>query len=246
MLEGAHLLIAEDNPTNQIVVAKIVQQLGGSFDLASNGVEAIQLFDPEKHDLALLDIEMPKKSGLEVIRYIRDRKDTPREFPIVALTAFVLAEHRAKILDAGANAILAKPIIDIEKFGEELSAHLRGGTVEIETRVGGLRDMASSLGDEVMPELIASLTSDLTMIRSQLAANLSEEDADTESFRHSAHTLTSLGKMSGDMGLAELSSECEAQAHTLKPTCIKAKSEQMISGIDVLLAEIQEFERQYQ
>ncbi len=203
-LQGYRLLIAEDNPTNQIVVARIVEQMGGSFDLASDGVEAIQIFDPSKYDLALLDIEMPKKSGLDVMRHIRDRSDTPKNFPIVALTAYVLSGHRAKIRDAGADAILPKPIVDIDEFGQVLAQALDGrnsGNLVEESLLG----LEENMGAEVMPELLQSLVGDLQKLQGDLGTASNPEELSSV-----AHALKSLAQLAGARRLAEQSAELEA------------------------------------
>ncbi len=238
LLDGYHLLIAEDNPTNQIVVAKMIEQLGGTFDMASDGVEAIKLFDPKKHDLALLDIEMPKKSGLEVIRFIRERADTSKEFPIIALTAFVLSEHRSKIRDTGADAIIAKPIVDIQKFGEELATYLNAND-ERKFDPLALETLRTNMGDEIMPELIASLQSDLRKIQDELRAVPSAENQG-EAVKSLAHSLASLAKMTGAVTLAKQAQEAETSAQNSKGADFEAQTQTLIGGIDELLQFIED------
>lgn len=235
ILKGYHLLIAEDNPTNQIVVAKMIEQLGGSFDLASDGVEAIQMFDPQKHDLALLDIEMPRKSGLEVISYIRERGDTPQNFPIIALTAFVLSEHKNKIREAGADAVMAKPIIDMRQFGEEIRLHIHNktGAPSSDVRaVDALLALEDELGAAVMPELVSSLKNDLGAIQSALESLLAnpQSDANAAQLQSAAHRLSPLAQMLGDDTLAAQASACEGEANAMNADDCLARAEALLQG----------------
>ncbi len=233
LLSGYHLLIAEDNPTNQIVVAKMIEQLGGTFDMASDGVEAIKIFDPKKHDLALLDIEMPKKSGLEVIRYIRERADTSADFPIIALTAFVLSEHRSKIRDTGADAIIAKPIVDIQKFGEEISTHLpTKSNPDFDAQV--LENLRASMGKDVMPELIASLKIDLQNIQGEMNM-ISSADNQAQMLQSSAHSLASLASMAGALKLTAQSQDVEKRVAQGAEIDCANEAEQLSLGISELL-----------
>ena len=72
----------------------------------------------------VVDIEMPRLSGLDVIRAIRARGDDRAQVPIVALTAYAMREHRERIAAAGANGLISKPITSVEALGRGLAAHV--------------------------------------------------------------------------------------------------------------------------
>ena len=96
-------------------------------------------------DLVVVDIEMPRLTGLDVIRAIRARTDAKAHVPIVALTAYAMREHRDRIAAAGANGLIAKPITSIEALGRALAAYVRsapGRGGRPRRRAGGGRRLA--------------------------------------------------------------------------------------------------------
>ena len=234
LLNGKHILIAEDNLTNQIVVAKMMDALGGTYDLAADGVEAIQMFDPEIYDLALLDIEMPRKSGLEVIRHIRNFPKVPNNFPIVALTAFVLPNHKVKIREAGATTIISKPIVDIIEFGTSLSKYFENSSnpsVEIKhgLNTNVLDDLKNSLGADITSDLIKNLDIDLEKIYGKLMEI--SKPVDKEVVSRNTHALLSLAGMAGDDGLV-------ATTQNLNAECKNLSDEDILGAITDILKQI--------
>lgn len=114
MLLPARVLVAEDNPVNQMVIRELLKPLVGEVDLASNGVEALHLFesaDPA-YDFVLMDCEMPEMDGYEATRRIREFERATNKVPVrvIALTAHVFDEFKRKALDAGMDDHLSKPI----------------------------------------------------------------------------------------------------------------------------------------
>ena len=124
-LSGMSVLLAEDNPTNQMVATHMLESLGAEVTLAQDGVEALEVLGDRLFDVALIDIEMPRLSGLELIRRLRARPDPVAAMPMIALTAYVMREHRAEIEGAGADGIISKPIVSIGRFGNEILSHMR-------------------------------------------------------------------------------------------------------------------------
>ncbi len=101
-----HLLIVEDNEINQIVISSLMDELGISHALVSNGEDAICAVSQGRFDLIIMDIGLPGISGLEATETIRASHP---ELPIVALTADAVTD-RDYMLSSGLNAILTKPI----------------------------------------------------------------------------------------------------------------------------------------
>jgi signal transduction histidine kinase/ActR/RegA family two-component response regulator len=110
MLEGLHILVAEDNEVNQMVVGAMLGQLGHSCELASDGVEAVAKFAQGNYDAVLMDIHMPNLDGIAAARRIRELDRGRARTPIIALTANAMVEDRAAYLEAGMDGHVAKPI----------------------------------------------------------------------------------------------------------------------------------------
>jgi CheY-like chemotaxis protein len=112
--EAPCILVAEDNPVNQLVVQGFLKKRGYSVKLVTNGQAAVDEYrrDPGGVHLILMDCEMPQMDGFEATRQIRRlERDTPLPaVPIIALTAHILEEHRQNGLDAGMDDFLGKPL----------------------------------------------------------------------------------------------------------------------------------------
>ncbi len=108
----AHILLVEDNPVNQRLAVILLQKLGHRVDTANNGSEAIKALARERYDLVLMDCRMPVMDGYEATRAIRDGEGSVlnRNIPIVAMTANAMAGDRERVLEAGMNDYLPKPI----------------------------------------------------------------------------------------------------------------------------------------
>ena len=125
-LSHLNILLAEDNVTNQVVVTQTLKSMDARVSVASDGVQALAMFGEDNFDVVLLDIEMPRMSGLEVLREIRSRDDAKTGTPLIALTAYVMQEHREQINTAGADSIIAKPIASIEALGRQILKYAPG------------------------------------------------------------------------------------------------------------------------
>ncbi len=104
------VLIAEDNPVNQVVAMKILEKFGCDVDLASNGEEALACSAEKMYDLILMDCQMPLLDGYAATAAIRLRDvDGPRT-PIIALTANAMQGDRERCIEAGMDDYLSKPL----------------------------------------------------------------------------------------------------------------------------------------
>ncbi len=102
-----NILLVEDNLVNQKVALRTLERLGLSADVASNGIEALQLIDIKAYDIVLMDIQMPEMDGYDATRAIRR---LPIKQPaIIALTANAMEKDRQICLDAGMDDYLSKP-----------------------------------------------------------------------------------------------------------------------------------------
>ena len=109
---GAMILVAEDNPTNQIVMKNLMNRLGYCIDVAANGVEALAMFEQRPYGLLITDCHMPEMDGYELTKRLRaDEAATGRKrLPIVALTGDALAGAAQYCLDVGMDDYLSKPV----------------------------------------------------------------------------------------------------------------------------------------
>jgi signal transduction histidine kinase/ActR/RegA family two-component response regulator len=119
------LLAAEDNPTNQQVLAAVMESLGIDIDIVADGKQAIDAWRLGGYDLVLMDIQMPVMDGIEASRQIRtiEVAEQRKRTPIVALTANALTHQVEEYIAAGMDGHVAKPI-EIAKLYEAISAAL--------------------------------------------------------------------------------------------------------------------------
>jgi two-component system, sensor histidine kinase and response regulator len=103
----ASILLCEDNPVNQAVAKGYLERYGCKLDIVNNGAEGVELALKNKYDLILMDLQMPVMDGYQAAQIIR-RQDS--HIPIIALSAAVLPEERARVKQVGMNEHLAKPI----------------------------------------------------------------------------------------------------------------------------------------
>ncbi|OOQ57988.1 hybrid sensor histidine kinase/response regulator [Mucilaginibacter pedocola] len=102
------ILVAEDNPVNQMVIKQVLKKFGYIPTLAHNGKEAFEATQAENYDLVLMDVQMPEMDGLEATRSIRSQN--AHQPIIMAMTASAMPEDKIACLQAGMNYFLSKPI----------------------------------------------------------------------------------------------------------------------------------------
>lgn len=113
------ILLVEDNPVNQLVAQAMLENLGCTVDVASNGREAVDAFLERTYDLVLMDCQMPEMDGYQASTAIRKiESDSHREqrssTPIIALTAHAMDGARDECLEAGMDDYLSKPFLQDE------------------------------------------------------------------------------------------------------------------------------------
>ncbi|MBI9033819.1 MAG: response regulator [Bacteroidales bacterium] len=101
-----NILIAEDNTTNQTLLKYFLIKENYNFIFANDGREALLLFQKNKFDLVLMDMEMPVMDGIEATRRIRIIDD---RIPIIAISAYIEDAIIKSSFDAGVNEYLTKP-----------------------------------------------------------------------------------------------------------------------------------------
>jgi CheY-like chemotaxis protein len=108
-MSGELILLVEDHELN-LELARDVLQLHGLRTLeARTAAEGVELARTHRPDLVLLDIQLPDQDGLAVLRQLRQMPETAR-LPVVALTAFAMQHDRERLLEAGFDGYLSKPL----------------------------------------------------------------------------------------------------------------------------------------
>ncbi|HSV71039.1 MAG TPA: response regulator [Methylibium sp.] len=111
-----HILVVEDNPVNQEVIAQMLRRLGARVHLAASGLEGLQALCEQRFDLVLMDIQMPGMDGVEALsRFRRGPSErytflTPAATPVIAVSAHALGSDRDRYLAVGFDDYLAKPL----------------------------------------------------------------------------------------------------------------------------------------
>ena len=104
------VLVAEDNSINQLLIKTMLEKAGHKVDLANNGLEALDAIMRTDFDLVMMDINMPEMDGPTATQRIRDLPAPISRLPVIALTANAMKGDRAKLLAAGMDDYVSKPI----------------------------------------------------------------------------------------------------------------------------------------
>ncbi len=143
-LAGQHILVAEDNQVNQLVISQYLQKWGGRVTLALNGREALACLAKEKADLLLLDLNMPEMNGFEVAHAIRTSpEDLAARLPIIVLTADISLEIARRTREVGMDGVLTKPF----------------QPTELQAAIAACLRLGQSVGDIPPKESIATVQS---------------------------------------------------------------------------------------
>jgi two-component system sensor histidine kinase/response regulator len=201
------VLVAEDNPVNQVVIETMLRQRGLEVDLANDGLEALARLDPERHVAVFMDCQMPNLDGYETTARIRAEEPEERHVPIVAMTAHAFEGDRERCLRAGMDDYLSKPLraADLDPVLERWIAArspVGDGLVDGE-RVNSMLSLGSSLVEKLLEVFARTTPPMLEELRSAVEAG----DADAR--RRLAHKLRGSADTVGAQRLSELALELE-------------------------------------
>jgi two-component system, cell cycle response regulator DivK len=118
----ARILIIEDNPANMELMQFLLEAHGQVVVSAADGESGVELARRERLDLILCDVQLPRLDGFGVVRTLKADK-TWQRVPVIAVTAFAMVGDRDRVLSAGFDGYLAKPI-EPEAFVGETDAYL--------------------------------------------------------------------------------------------------------------------------
>jgi CheY-like chemotaxis protein len=110
---GKYVLVVDDSPSVRRVVSNMLKQHGWEVQMARDGLEALDMISHETPAAVLLDIEMPRMDGYELIATVRAQEQY-RKLPLVVLTSRAAAKHQQRALQLGASSYVVKPYQDEE------------------------------------------------------------------------------------------------------------------------------------
>jgi signal transduction histidine kinase/DNA-binding response OmpR family regulator/HPt (histidine-containing phosphotransfer) domain-containing protein len=234
----ARVLVAEDNPVNQLVARELLERQGASVDIAENGDEAVERGGRAAadgrpyYDAVFMDVQMPDCDGYAATRRLRTR--WPAEaLPIIAMTANAMPGDRAACLEAGMNDHLGKPI-DLAALRAILDRWVRGGAPcgppeAAPASIGAADSGAADSGAAALPDALPGI--DIRSVRGNLGlpdavirefldlfrvdqADYAERlaaamAADRGQARRLAHTMRSLAHHIGGLRLSDLAGRLE-------------------------------------
>lgn len=117
---SVNVLLAEDDPLSQEIIAEMLESIGCKVDVVTNGKELLDSMNRASYNLVLMNCQMPVINGLQATAEIRHReKSTGKRIPIIALTANAMSGYKQKCLDAGMDDYLSKPF-NQEQLSEKL------------------------------------------------------------------------------------------------------------------------------
>jgi CheY-like chemotaxis protein len=107
---STRVLLVEDNQTNQMIMSTQLRKRGYHVDLAVNGIEALTALRDCAFDIVLMDVQMPEMDGIEAARRLRTLGTRAAETPVIGVTAHAMSGDRERILDAGMDDYVTKPV----------------------------------------------------------------------------------------------------------------------------------------
>ncbi|MBF0620993.1 MAG: response regulator [Magnetococcales bacterium] len=234
-LSKSHILVADDNDINQIIVKELLEKVGVRVSCVNNGEEALNLASKESFDAVLMDLKMPIMDGLTATREIR-RQLGNNPLPIIAMTAKVMSDDRNDCLQAGMNDYVDKPIepetlyrVLAEWLNAPLDRIISDSTQADQTEEhsvialpelpgidvkAGLRNVGGDV--EFYKKIIMRFVQNQAATGQQLYAYLKDKEFD--SLRKLAHTLKGVSGSVGAHSLREKALEIEQLSKSDMPS----------------------------
>ncbi|MCF6376364.1 response regulator [Nocardioides KLBMP 9356] len=107
--EQMRFLVVDDNEDIREVFARIVERAGHHASTAADGVEAVEAVQREPYDVMLLDLSMPRMTGLEVVQWLRTNDEVAPTMRVIVVSAWT-GDHRRELDDLGVDRVLEKPV----------------------------------------------------------------------------------------------------------------------------------------
>ena len=241
------ILLVEDNKMNQLVGSKVLAKLGFEFDIANNGLEAVELVGRRAYDAVLMDCQMPEMDGYEATTEIRRSEGDARHTPIIAMTAAAMEGDRETCLAAGMDDYITKPI-RLEALAEVINRWVHNvAPTRTDEPAGEQRSPAALDADQiellrslddgdgaVLGEIIDQYLLQTTEGRMELVRVVLERD--TKGLQRVAHAVRGASANIGACALAEVCEEIEVRASSLE---LNAANE-LVERFDVEFARVKD------
>lgn len=264
-LQGLHVLVAEDHAVNELLMRKLLTQMGCTFHVARNGAEAVRCWKERRFDLVLMDVQMPVLSGLDAVAQIRAVEAAePRRghTPVVALTAHAMAGDRERCLAAGMDSYVSKPVSPalLAQAIHEARASRRaaadgweaGGFDDVEDLFApdaelppavDMRQLVRTLGGDlaVVREIAVAMRSDMAVRREAIAIALRDRDA--AAGQEQVHALKGALASIGAHEAARLAKNLEGAWRQADEAAVLAAAELLereVERVDTALAQVVE------
>ena len=204
-IAGKQILLAEDNPTNRLVVTRILEKQGADLTVATNGVEALSCLEMKSFDLLLTDVFMPDMGGKELVEIMRSGTSPNAQIPVIALTAMGDIHEAEELKAYGIDQVILKPFNTkelIKAIAEQCSPKVNElANTESETMENNEFDLKMSGGllEGLDPEDIAAIQTqfkaDLVKVTEHLRTAVA--DKDMKEIKTASHTLKGLAGIYG-------------------------------------------------
>ena len=211
MLVRARVLVAEDQPINQLVIERLLARRGIAAECVGDGREVLARLQRKEYDLIFMDCQMPELDGYQTTRVIRSRESNGTHTPIVALTGHALQGDRQQCLAAGMDDYLAKPLREAELY----TMLERWLPVDVMQSAGLLdqsrfAELRGSFTKREMADLLRTFNVNMPVLLEQVHA--AADSRDLPSIRSAAHRIRGNATAIGAAALASTAGEIEQRA----------------------------------
>ncbi len=253
------VLLVEDNEVNLKVAQKLIDYIGFPFDVAENGMQALEKAKKTRYRLILMDCQMPVMDGYHSTRRIRryEEENNLPHTPIIAMTANAMLGDKEKCLEAGMDDYMSKPLNRylLEKTLKKWDPFANSDAVKAEQPIesdAALKDInpkwlnVKALAE--IKEFMGEETDDLlNLFQQETPAMMTKlkalyQDMDLEQARQMAHTLKSTGANIGATGFSHFCKKMEAAAIAKDADDVKDSITKVVKSYQLTTAEIQKYQ----
>jgi CheY-like chemotaxis protein/HPt (histidine-containing phosphotransfer) domain-containing protein len=208
---GARILVAEDQPINQLVIERLLARRGISAECVGDGREVLARLQQGDYDLIFMDCQMPHLDGYQTTRVIRRREADGQRVPIVALTGHALEGDRQQCLAAGMDDYLSKPLRETELYAV-LDRWLPPEAAQPRDMLDRTRfaELRGSFTKREMADLLRTFTVNMPVLLDQI--RVAAASRDIASLRSAAHRIKGNANAIGAAALALTAAELEQRA----------------------------------